>query len=661
MATITARGSVAGAITAPASPPDQVTADPPHEDHGLARFFYAAAAALILSAVQGVVQRLPGISDWLQDADYGGHMVTNLAHTHITIVGAGTISLTGLIYYVLPKVTRRPLYSQSLTNVSFWATIIVVFGFYIAMLSIGIYEGAMVHAGWPYEAARDWMGGWHKGPMAITAAIMGLGYWTFVANVYVTVGRASGERKVFPEKAAPERDFLLAKFFVVGATGLLFGTVQGVYQVMPWSLDWLHKTGEAGHMIDPMAHAHMNLVGGVSVAIMGLLYFFLPQMLGKPIFSFKLAKFSFWCILIGVFGFYFTAVGLGWVEGTKMLDGMTYDAAKASMGIWHPLLLAGSASIMGLGFWSFVANIFLTFRQKAPAELTTAPPPDRKLAYFIAFSVAAILLGTIQGVIQILGPVEQWLEEAGPSGYLVTPLAHAQLNMVGFAIMALMAMALFVLPRVLGREVVDPVHGRRALTVICVGIACSYAVFLGVGLLESLAIHNGATPAAARTEVAGTWGRYALFIGAQAILGFGYILLFRHVTRVIGRETIRAYYATFRSRMRNAGQEAVRVHPRALPLTPGEAQRKAIASALIEAVGFMGIGWLYSGRPFVGIMLLGGWISLLTIAYVILAIAGAGASALLPVLLVIFLCLTFLSAIGCYRSYLRDARTHLAT
>src|SRR5947209_5237212 len=131
MATITAEGRLASAVTpAEAILDKQEDAD---SDHGLARFFYAAGAALILSAIQGVVQRLPGISDWLRDADYGGHMVTNLAHTHITIVGAGTISLTGLIYYVLPRVTRRPLYSKSLTNISFWATIFGVFGFYISM------------------------------------------------------------------------------------------------------------------------------------------------------------------------------------------------------------------------------------------------------------------------------------------------------------------------------------------------------------------------------------------------------------------------------------------------------------------------------------------------------------------------------------------------
>src|SRR5689334_15197021 len=69
MATITARGVTAG-TTIPAAGATQETASAQQEDHGLARFFYAAAVALLFSAVQGVVQRLPGISDWLQDADY---------------------------------------------------------------------------------------------------------------------------------------------------------------------------------------------------------------------------------------------------------------------------------------------------------------------------------------------------------------------------------------------------------------------------------------------------------------------------------------------------------------------------------------------------------------------------------------------------------------
>ena len=630
------------------------------EDHGLGRFFYAAAAALILSAIQGVVQRLPGISDWLLAGDRGGHMVTNLALSHITIVGAGTISLTALIYYVLPRVTKTPLYSKALTNVSFWATLIGVFGFYVAMLTIGAYEAAMVHAGWPYDAARNWMGAWHKAPMAITGAIMGIGYWTFVTNVYMTVGRGAGLRKVAPEKGATNNEFLLAKFCAVGATGLLFGTVQGVYQVLPWSLDWLQATGGAGNLIDPMAHAHMNLVGGVSVALMGLLYFFLPRMTGRPIFSMKLARFSFWATSIGVFAFYLSAVALGWTEGNMMLEqGITDIEAKAAVGVWHPLLLAGSGSIMGLGFWTFVANILLTLRPKP----TEDAPPDRKLALLIRFSTIALLIGTIQGVIQTLDVVKEWIEDASGSGYLITPLAHAQLNMVGFVIISLFTLSIYLLPRIMGRPVSDPAAGRRALTVMAVGIAASYLVFLGVGLIESTAIHNGVGVVEARSLVGGQWGRYVLFVGAQLILGIGYILLFRHVTTVIGRDTIRAYFRAFRGRMREAGSQAVRVHPRALPASWPEAQRKSFVALGLEVIcgglGFPGLGWFYSGRPFIGIMLLGAWGGMFwTFTYVVLASGGSG---LLTALLIVYFALGTLSGIGCYRSYLRDARLHLAS
>src|SRR5687768_5873914 len=406
MATITADPRLASGL--PASHEVEEHLDDTAEEHGLARFFYAACAALLISAVQGVVQRLPGISDWLRDADYGGHMVTNLAHTHITIVGAGTISLTGLLYYVLPRVTRRPLFSTSLTNISFWGTLIGVFGFYLSMLTIGMYEGAMVHAGWPYQAARDWMGAWHKAPMAITGAIMGLGYWTFVTNVYVTVSRAAAARRNKEADAPSDSEYLLAKFFAMGATGLLIGTVQGVYQVLPWMLDWLHKTGDAGHMIDPMAHAHMNLVGGVSVSIMGLLYYFVPRLTGKAVFSQKLATFSFACIVIGIFGFYLSAVTLGAIEGNMVLEGLTDVEAKEAMGIWHPLLLATTAAIMGVGFWSFIANLILTVRGRA----TTEAPADKHLARFLVFGAIALLIGTIQGVIQILEAADTWLEDA---------------------------------------------------------------------------------------------------------------------------------------------------------------------------------------------------------------------------------------------------------
>jgi hypothetical protein len=271
--------------------------------------------------------------------------------------------------------------------------------------------------------------------------------------------------------------------------------------------------------------------------------------------------------------------------------------------------------------------------------------------------VVAILIGTIQGVVQILPWSQEWLQDGLPSSYFITPLSHAQLNMVGFAIMGLMTMCIFLLPRILGRPVVDPKAGRTALLTIGVGITLSYLVFLGVGLVETIAIHNGATAAEARETVAGPWGRYVLFVLAQGVLGFGYVLLFRHISAIIGVEERRAYFRNFRARMRNAGKASVRVHPRALSGNPGENQRRVLVATGLEALGFLGLGWFYSGRPFIGVMLMSGWVGFLTIIYVVLAIVGN--ASLLATLMVPYFAFAIMSAIGCYRSYMRDARENV--
>jgi cytochrome c oxidase cbb3-type subunit 1 len=328
------------------------------------------------------------------------------------------------------------------------------------------------------------------------------------------------------------------------------------------------------------------------------------------------------------------------------------------MGIWHPLPLATAATIMGIGFWTFIANILLSVRQKH----TEGAPADGKLKFFIAFAAAALLVGTVQGVIQILEPVKVWLDDALPASYFVTPLSHAQLNMVGFVIVSLATMSLFLLPRIIGKEVADRKEARVALAVMSAGIVATYVVYFVVGLLESLAIHQGLTPSEAIDSVAGQSGRYFLMLGAQAILGLGYLLFFRHVGRLIGRDAVRAYFRTIRGRLSGAGQQWVRIHPRVMPADMESAQRRALGAALIEAfagaIGFLGMGWILSGRPLLGILMLGSWAGgFWTFVYVVFAVAGG--AQLLPFVLVPYFIVPVLSAIGCYRSFVRESRANL--
>jgi hypothetical protein len=60
----------------------------------------------------------------------------------------------------------------------------------------------------------------------------------------------------------PKPHWHLWKFFATGAAALTVGTVQGVIQVQPKNADWLFRAGHAGEWIDPISHAHINLVTG---------------------------------------------------------------------------------------------------------------------------------------------------------------------------------------------------------------------------------------------------------------------------------------------------------------------------------------------------------------------------------------------------------------
>src|SRR5487761_2467016 len=81
----------------------------------------------------------------------------------------------------------------------------------------------------------------------------------------------------------------LLKFFILSALSFFIGTIHGMLQVMPPIRAWLDSIGSPyggpGHMIDPLAHAHMNLVVGVVLLAMGVTFYLLPIFTGKKIYS----------------------------------------------------------------------------------------------------------------------------------------------------------------------------------------------------------------------------------------------------------------------------------------------------------------------------------------------------------------------------------------
>ena len=113
-------------------------------------------------------------------------------------------------------------------------------------------------------------------------------------------------------------------------------------------------------MIDPLAHAHINVVGGVVIFIMGATYYLLPRMSGIPIFSRKLVNHTFWWTTIGIAGFYSTLMFFGIAEGRAML----IDPAEAErIHQYYGPTISIVATIMGIGFWIYFFNVFATIRR----------------------------------------------------------------------------------------------------------------------------------------------------------------------------------------------------------------------------------------------------------------------------------------------------------
>lgn len=161
----------------------------------------------------------------------------------------------------------------------------------------------------------------------------------------------------------PDRkDRHLTKFLLASVTCFFVGSIHGVLQMLPPIRAWLDSIGSPyggpGHMIDPLAHAHINLIGGVMMLAMAVTYYLLPRLTGTQIWSRKLEDVSFWMTLLGVTCFYGSLMIFGVWEGVVLLR----EGAESIYSIHKVYVPIGalSATIMGIGLWLFLANSLMT-------------------------------------------------------------------------------------------------------------------------------------------------------------------------------------------------------------------------------------------------------------------------------------------------------------
>jgi hypothetical protein len=559
------------------SPPVREDPYPDDELHAhdpkVAKYFLAGGLFLVLGSVHMAVKNFPWVAEYLARTGYAGHLVRDLSNTHVMIVGGGTLLATGLCWLALPRIVGRPLASEGLAQCAFWFTVLGLAVFYVSLIGNGIAMGRLMEHGWSYPAAKAHMGNWYKAPTGMGAGVMGLGYWCFATNVGLTIFHS---RLV----QVPKPQWHLWKFFATGAAALTVGTVQGVIQVQPANADWLYKAGSAGDWIDPISHAHINLVTGLTMLVAGA-FFALVRSAGGVEPSRRLVDTCFFALLGGSLAFYFTALYLGFHEGRLVVHGGLTPAQAEEATPVHPFLIMGAGIAMFAAFWLLLATL-----------VRSVWGAGGRLRPFVIAGCAALAVGTLQGPVQAFPLVNEALDRGGDAGDVIVNL-HAQLNMLGGLMLLLMGLSLVALAN-LGATWPSR-RARRTVVGVPLGIGVYYAAGVTVAAVEAHRVAAGRSFGSAVAALE-PWQSLVLVPAAVAVL-VGFTAFCGAVWRMTERQ---------RAEGRAALAATPRVYSGAIPNRVRRRNPAALAGYELPLglMGFPGVGWLFAGFPLTASILL---------------------------------------------------------
>ena len=232
-----------------------------------------------------------------------------------------------VVYYIIPKLVEKPIYSRKLALLGFWA--------WIACAAFG---GMAVFIGGPFPA---WM---------VTTAI--------VANVLALIpvlAVAANFHMTTRSAVEAVRSSLVFRFVTFGA--MIF-TVYG-FEAAANSLRTISQVTQ--FTLVTLGQNHLFLYGFCSLILFGAIYYLVPQLLNRPIIFAGIANFHFWMSVAGL--------TLLWVVLTigGLIQGFGLEDAKVSMDsisdLLKPFLMLQSlgALIIIVANFAFAVAVALIF------------------------------------------------------------------------------------------------------------------------------------------------------------------------------------------------------------------------------------------------------------------------------------------------------------
>lgn len=257
-----------------------------------------------------------------------------------------TTGLLPVIYYIVPRETRTPLYSHFLSLIAFWG---------IVFFYTGVGGHHLLWAPVP---------SWFK-VIAVAESIgMILPVVAFMMNILLTM-RGNWNRFV---SSVPLR------FVITGWASYVVVSYQGSHQALKGINELTHFTQYVP------GHAHLSLLFFAASVIMGAAYYVIPKISNRPIYSRRLANVQYAIYFIGFIFFFGGFLLTGLVQGSGWVhQGLPVWSVLPGLRPYMALRASGGALIV-VSFILFTYNVWATVLQnKVVVEpqipVRTSPEP----------------------------------------------------------------------------------------------------------------------------------------------------------------------------------------------------------------------------------------------------------------------------------------------
>ena len=313
----------------------------------VANWFFAAfiLAVAMLHIVNSAV--IP-VSLWKSYSLYAGvqDAMVQWWYGHNAVGFFLTAGFLGIMYYFVPKQAGRPIYSYRLSVVHFWSLVFT-------------YMWAGPHH-LHYTALPDWA----QSLGMVMSLILLAPSWGGMINGIMTLSGAWEKLRTDP----------VLRFLIVSVSFYGMSTFEGPMMSI--------KTVNAlSHYTDwTIGHVHSGALGWVAFVSIGAMYYLIPRLFDRELYSLHLVETHFWVSTIGIV-LYITSM---WVAG--IMQGLMWRAVNddgtltysfiESVEAMHPFyvirLLGGVLFFAGMVVMAW--NLWKTVRGARPADAPIPAP-----------------------------------------------------------------------------------------------------------------------------------------------------------------------------------------------------------------------------------------------------------------------------------------------